>query len=582
MTTSRDTLINIVFAFLRTQGRRGIILLLCLAALLTGGCALIRSERTNELNQYLRAATDIWDFQGSVLVAKEGKVLLAKGYGWADRDFEEPNTEHTRFFIGSITKQFTAAAILQLQELGKLSLEDPITKYLPDYPHETGDRITIHQLLSHTAGVPNYTEAPEVVINRTREFSPQTLLDVFKDRPLDFEPGTDFHYSNSGYIILGAIIERVSGQSYEAYLHRNILKPLGMTNSGYARREAAIPERATGYTLDSDGNVVEAVTVAFSVLHTAGALYSTVDDLYKWDQALYREDVLGRKSLEVMLTPYQAGYSYGWFADSLYGRLHTFHGGFLDGYTTTIDRWVDDGLCVIVLSNQDEAPVKKMARALAAIVLGKQYDFPIRKEPRKLKPSLLAQYQGAYRIADDLYRLIMLKNDTLYDLVSGFRREKLLPQAKDVFFYDRDNTKIMTFDRNSQDSIMGLSVYDESMLSTAERLNGDEAAAVWVSRDAVELRPEMLDRFTGVYHLDSDMPETAADFKLTITRRDNRLFASVADGDRVELFPSSDIELFHQVDDFSISFTPDDSGVLTDCVLRFGRANVHGHRISGQ
>ncbi|MBD3257812.1 serine hydrolase, partial [candidate division GN15 bacterium] len=187
-----------------------------LAASVLAGCSLNRRPPLDELDRYVAAAHQIWDFHGTVLVAKEGEILLAKGYGWADREFNQKNTPRTRFFISSITKQFTATAILQLKEQGRLSLDDPVTKYLPDYPAETGDRITIGQLLSHTAGVPNYTEAPEVLINRTKKLSPQTLLAVFKDRPLDFDPGTDFHYSNSGYILLGAIIEKVSGQSYEA------------------------------------------------------------------------------------------------------------------------------------------------------------------------------------------------------------------------------------------------------------------------------------------------------------------------------------------------------------------------------
>lgn len=545
---------------------------------LLAGCALNFNPTPSDLERYVDAAAKVWDFQGSVLVAKDDRVLLARGYGWKDREFQEKNTPNTRFFIGSLTKQFTAAAILQLRDEGKLSLDDLIARHLTDYPKATANRVTIRQLLTHTAGIPNYTEAPEVLINRTREVSPQTLLDVFKNRPLDFEPGTSFHYSNSGYIILGAIIEKLSGQSYEAYLHSHLLKPIGMFNSGYARREAAIPERATGYTLDANDSVVAAMPVAFSVLHTAGALYSTTYDLLEWDRALRKGEILSRDAIKTMLDDTEYGYAAGWYVDSLYGRTHTCHGGFLDGYVSTIDRWPDDDLCIIILSNQDEAPVAKMARAMAAIVFDRSYDFPVRKTPVEIAGRLLTEYEGVYRISDNDCRLVVAEGDTLFDLKPGHRPERLRPQARDVFFYNRDNTKILTFERDELDAIVGLVVYDEGLIGESKKLFGDEAQSLWIIRDAVNLRPERLDRFTGVYNLEADLPDTSTTFTLSITRHDNRLFALLSGFERVEMYPSSPTELFNQASDFRITFTEDSTGQLSRCAVHFGQARVQGYK----
>ncbi len=222
-----------------------IFLIMILAMILTfSGCRLIEDR----LDNYLNAAHELWGFNGSVLVAWNGRVILSKGYGMADNTFNIPNTPQTKFFIGSITKQFTAACIMILIERNLLKLDDPIIMYLPDYPRPNGDKITIRHLLTHTSGIPDYTNFPEVILKRTQPLSTEYLIDLFKNWPLEFEPGSKFSYSNSGYLLLGEIIEKISGQSYEAFLEHEILKPLGMNDSGYARREAAYPNRASGYT----------------------------------------------------------------------------------------------------------------------------------------------------------------------------------------------------------------------------------------------------------------------------------------------------------------------------------------------
>jgi len=211
---------------------------------LTVSVPLQSESRYEKMDEYLNLANELWRFNGTVLVADRGEILLCRGYGFSNKDFGQPNTPQTRFFIGSITKQFTAAAILALRDDSVLNLDSPIIDYLPDYPPVPGRLITIRHLLTHTSGIPNYTDDPEIVLMRTEPLAPDDIIDLFRNRPLKFAPGTSFQYSNSGYILLGKIIEVASGQSYEAFLHRRILKPAGMLSTGYGRRESGIPDWA--------------------------------------------------------------------------------------------------------------------------------------------------------------------------------------------------------------------------------------------------------------------------------------------------------------------------------------------------
>jgi CubicO group peptidase (beta-lactamase class C family) len=548
--------------------------LLVLVALLPG-CKLAEEK----FDRYLKAAGEIWGFSGTVLIAWHGEIVFAKGYGYADQTFGQANTLETKFYIGSITKQFTAAAILKLVEQGKISLDDPITRYLPDYPTDPGKKITIHHLLTHTSGVPNYTEFPELLIRRTSRISPNDLLKFFENEPLDFEPGTGFHYSNSGYIILGAIIERVSGQSYEAFLHKEFLKKIGMLNSGYARREAALPNRAVGYTLDMDRNIVNAPAFHFSVLHTAGALYSTVEDMLKWDKALYADELLSRQSIRTMLTPHARGYGYGWFIERLWGRTHTFHGGFLDGFNTTFERWLEDQLCIIVFSNEDEAPVKKIARGLAAIAFQEDYDFPVRKQPIALDPAALAEYEGVYQVSEDRYRMIQADNDRLIMRTEGEMPEHLLPEAPDLFYFARDNSMTMRFIRDRDSVIVRHEVRDQEGVFVVDRLPDTPESRALLSRTVIELKPSEFSAYTGVYRLESHVALPGADFTLTVARDETRLLAAPTGLPLMPILPHTKTEFFYENSDVWITFTTDTAGAVTGCILRLNNAEVAGVKL---
>ena len=321
---------------------------------------------------YIKAA----GIQGSVLLAKNGKVILAKGYGLANIELDVPNTPSTIFRLGSITKQFTAAAILQLQEKGKLKVSDLISKYIPGTP-TSWNSITIHQLLTHTSGIPSYTdEAGYQAHMREQSGAPLDFINRFRYRPLEFTPGESFHYDNSGYFMLGVIIERVSGMKYEDYLRRNIFEPLQMTATGYDWAATILNGRASGYSKDEGGKVVNADFLDMGQPYAAGSLYSTVLDLYKWDRALYTTKVLSAQSLEAAFTPgkfdWAKGikYGYGWGIAQVHGHKTVGHGGGINGFSTVMWRAIEEDAVAIVLSNNDSGSnVGKAGKDLLELVL---------------------------------------------------------------------------------------------------------------------------------------------------------------------------------------------------------------------
>src|ERR1700752_1736699 len=269
---------------------------------------------TSKIDKILTFHTEQETFTGAVLVARNGEILLSQGYGWADRDNQIPNTPKTKYRLGSITKQFTAMAILILQTQGKLDVREPICRYLPECP-DSWQEITIHHLLTHMSGIPDLTEFPDFHTFKAIPTTPEQTIVRFKDKPLDFPPGEKWNYSNSGYILLGTIIEQVSGQSYEMFLQQNIFDPLQMTNTGYDHNDDSL---AMGYT-GVNSRWEKPDLIDMSLPYAAGGLYSTVEDLYRWDQALYTQQLVSHESLNLLFTPHAKiaafglGYGYGWF-----------------------------------------------------------------------------------------------------------------------------------------------------------------------------------------------------------------------------------------------------------------------------
>ncbi|MEP0871496.1 serine hydrolase [Trichocoleus desertorum AS-A10] len=388
---------------------------------------------------YLDAHFATERFMGAVLVGRRGEILFSQGYGMANLEHSVPNTTQTKFRLASLTKQFTAAAILQLQAQGLLDVQAAIATYLPDYPN--GDRITIHQLLNHTAGIPNYTAFPDYATQKRLSMSVAEVVAWFKDKPLEFETGDQHRYSNSGYTLLTHILETVSEQPYAEYVRSHLFEPLGMTSSGYDTDWDILPHRASGYDL-TDTGYGNAEFIDMSVPTGAGGLYSTVEDLYKWDQALDTEAVLGDRAKAQMFAATvpvsEAGekvyYGYGWIVAEQLGRKHITHGGGIDGFCTIISRYPDDQVTVIVLSNVSNAAVAEIGAGLAAIAFGEPYKLPKVYQEVAIDPAIYAGYVGEYQLAPEKILAITAESDQLLVQLTGQGKLKIYPTSPTHFF----------------------------------------------------------------------------------------------------------------------------------------------------
>jgi CubicO group peptidase (beta-lactamase class C family) len=290
-------------------------------------------------------------FMGAVLVARGNDILLDKGYGFANLEWMLPNSPKTKFRLGSITKQFTAASILLLQERGKLNVNDPVKKYMPDAP-VAWEKITIYNLLTHTSGIPDFIGFPDYSSLEPFATTPEQVVAQFRDRPLEFQPGEDWNYSNSGYILLGYLIEKISGESYEQFVQENLFKALGMADSGYDSNSAVIQNRASGYTPQS-GRLVNARYINMTIPFAAGGLYSTTEDMLRWEQGLLGGKLLSSASLKEMLTPFKNNYAFGLVVHMENGHQVIDHGGRIPGFDTALVYYPEDKLIIVVLANTD-------------------------------------------------------------------------------------------------------------------------------------------------------------------------------------------------------------------------------------
>jgi CubicO group peptidase (beta-lactamase class C family) len=435
----------------RSLSIRAVVLLLVLGTLLPG-CGGGGSQApapaldlAGRMDAYLQAAQKLHWFTGSVLVARGGQVLLSRGYGMANYELDVPNTPQTKFRLGSVTKQFTSMAIMQLETQGRLKVTDTVKTFFPDYPK--GDKITIRHLLTHTSGVPNFTDLPEYLKAMTLPTTPLETVAKFKNLPLDFAPGEKWNYSNSGYILLGAIIEKVTGGSYEKFVRENIFRPLGMNDSGYDHAEEIIKNRASGYEYPDD-KLANCKYVDMSIPYAAGSLYSTVEDLYKWDRALYTEKLLPKAALEQMFRPFEfkgvlsaepaptkASYAYGWMINSYAGHKEIHHSGGVNGFTTDILRFPDDDACVIVLNNSMTAYTGVVSRSMADYLFGQTVEMPAEKKAIILPAAVLDAYAGRYQPEGaPLVFTLVREGDGLFIQVPGQPRMVLSAESETTFF----------------------------------------------------------------------------------------------------------------------------------------------------
>ena len=405
-----------------------------------------------KVDEYINAHMKLGNFSGSVLIAKGDEVLVRKGYGLANIEIQASNTPETKFRLGSVTKQFTAMAIMLLQEDGLLSINDPLSKFIPDYPD--GDKITIRNLLTHTSGIPNLTDFPELEKIKKIKTSVEEVIEIFKNEPLKFTPGEKYQYSNSGYTLLGYIIEKVSGKTYEKFLNENIFIPLNMEDSGYDHYNTVLLNRASGYSPGKDG-VVNAKYIDMSIPFGGGCLYSTVEDMYLWDRALYTNKLLNESSLNEMFTPFKDDYGYGWYISDILNRKCIRHSGGIEGFTANISRYVNDDVCIVVLSNFENAPINDISKGLAAILFEEEYELPGERDIVTLDPDIYKSYVGTYEFGPDNLLNITIDNDRLFIAPPGQPEVEIFPESETTFFVKAFDAEI-TFIKNEKGEVTEL------------------------------------------------------------------------------------------------------------------------------
>ena len=372
-------------------------------------------------------------FMGAVLVAKGDRIVLDKGYGLADIEWAIADTPATKFRLGSITKQFTAAAVLLLVERGRMALDAPVKTYMPDAP-AAWDAITIRHLLNHTSGIPNFTGFAD--FNRTKAIAqtPAQLVARFRDKPLEFAPGTRFTYTNSGYVLLGYLIEQVSGGTYEKFLSDNIFTPLGMKDSGCDSNTALIPRRASGYTPGAAG-LRNADFVHMSIPIGGGVLYSTTGDLLRWERALFGGKLLKPQSLAVMTTPVLGDYGMGVFVRDHKGHREISHPGAIEGFNSHMIHYPDDGLTVIVLANQNGPTAEALANKLAAMALGETgVIIPSERRRVALDAAAAARYAGRYQVNPTTVAEVTAQKNRLFLKIGGGPASEMLFLGQGRFF----------------------------------------------------------------------------------------------------------------------------------------------------
>jgi CubicO group peptidase (beta-lactamase class C family) len=407
---------------------------IAIALVLTAACLAQdkpQTEKIARMEQIIQSYVPK-QFMGTVLVAQNGKILLDKGYGFANLEWEVPNTPTTKFRLGSITKQFTAASVLLLEERGKLKVEDPVKKYMPDAP-SAWDKITIFHLLTHTSGIPSFTGFPDFASKETQTMTPQQIVDYFRDKPLEFEPGSKWNYSNSGYVLLGYLIEKISGQSYADFVQQNIFTPLGMKDSGYDSNSALISHRAAGYSRGKDGPQ-NAGFVNMSIPLSAGALYSTTEDLLRWEEGLFSGKVLKPESLAKMTTPFKEDYAFGVGVSTKNGHKMIAHNGGIQGFNTSLAYYPDDKLTVAVLANLNGPFADQIAAQLGEVAHGEKVVLVSERKEITVSPKILAQYVGNYELEPTFSIAITLEGNQLMAQASNQRKNPLFAESETLFF----------------------------------------------------------------------------------------------------------------------------------------------------
>lgn len=463
---------------------------------------LLAASKADSIDALVRKYNELRQFNGTVLVADESGVIHKKGYGYANFEWEIPNTPDVRFRLGSITKQFTSMVIMQLVAEGKIKLDDHITTHLTDYRKDTGDRITIENLLNHTSGIPSYTGLPGFFANESRDpYTPADFVKKWASGDLEFEPGLKWSYNNSGYFILGAIIEKVTGKTYAEALQERIFDPLGMKATGYDLAAPIIPKRASGYQLVG-GKYVNAPYLDMTIPYAAGSLYSTVGDLYLWDRALYTEKLLKNDLKKQMFTPGLQDYGFGWSVrdtkldDQKTTVKTTRHNGGIHGFNTLLIRVPEKKELVVLLDNTSRGDkMDALGESILSILHGVEP-----KQPRKSLIEELQSVQGDGAAMVARYRELRSQKPNEYD----FREQELNTLGYLLLQSGRAADAVEVFKLNVEMFPQSGNTYDS--LGESYAAAGNKELALSNYRKSLELDPENANAREFIKRLEKPAP----------------------------------------------------------------------------
>lgn len=373
----------------------------------------LAQSKAGKIDSLLRTYHSVSRFNGNVLVAEKGKVLLQQSYGYQNAEAKLLNNAQTIFQVGSVTKQFTAVIILKLAEQGKLSLSDKLSKYFPGFIK--GDSITIHQVLNHTSGIYNYTDDPSFMQNGVvKPITESAMFTLFEHRNLDFSPGTSYKYSNSGYYLLGSLIKKITRKPYEQVVREMIFAPLKMEHSGFDFARLQNPNKAQGYLLINDEEIKKDRLVDSTVSYAAGSMYSTTGDLLKWYNGLLSNKIINHHSLSKAFTPYLNHYGYGWVIDSVYNRKAVHHNGGIFGFTSNVYSIEADRICIIMLTNTVNTPVDKITADIVSILYNKPVLFPEKRTAVEIPRDTMRRYFGVYEFDQNFRMKIFSSGGKMY------------------------------------------------------------------------------------------------------------------------------------------------------------------------
>jgi len=515
-----------------------------------------QKESTEEFDKILSSEFKSGGPGCAALVVKNGKVVYRKAFGKANIELNVNLEPGMIFRLGSITKQFTAVAILKLEEQGKLSLQDEITKFIPDYPTH-GNKITVEHLLTHTSGIKSYTDMKEWTEEiQKKDMTPKELIDFFKDQPMNFEPGTKFLYNNSGYILLGYIIEKVSGESYASYMEKNIFKPLGLVHTSYDNPSEIIKNRVPGYS-KADSGFANAAYLSMTQPYAAGSLLSTVDDLYTWTKGVRSGKLIRPETFEKAVKPYVlksgtiTGYGYGLGIGEISGSVCISHGGGINGFLTISIYMPAEDVFVGILSNCDGLSPENAAFKMAAIISGK---LPVVKEI-SLDTLTLKKYVGVFENEAGEQRIISYRSGKLYSIRTGGNEYELTPYDKNKFYFN-DAMAFYEFARDKDGKVYAVN-FDRIGSGSSVWKKTEKTAP---SHTQISLPAEQMQKFTGVYEL-------APTFTITVNLEDGHLMAQPTGQPKFEIFAETPNKFFLKVVDAQIEFIAGPDGGVTKMIL---------------